>query len=226
MSEQFCPDHGPFDEAACPVCGYTTLRSPQPPRPLSDDDLPTDPGFRPAGGGGFAGPEADEEAPTEVPSGRARKNFLDADEEEETQFGRARHEEVTELEEPVGGSLALLWVLEGRRRGQIYRIDKGTKIGREEGHLLLDDPKVSALHCKVTMEDSHFLLWDFGSANGTYVNGKRIREATTLRENDLIKIGDTKFVVKLLDPKMGRKAPATRRKPARKSSASARSAKG
>jgi hypothetical protein len=229
MSEQFCPDHGPFDEPVCPVCGYSAQRSPQPPRPLSSDDLPTDLGYHP----GIVPPSPDmdeEESPTEIPSQRARRGFLDVDEEEETQIGRNKHEDMTELEEPAGGSLALLWVIEGHRRGHIYKIAKGTKIGREEGDVLrgdiiLDDPKVSSLHCKITMEDDDFLIWDFGSANGTYVNERRIREATVLKENDLVKIGSTKFVVKLLEPKM-KTRPAARNTTARKSSTGRRTAKG
>jgi len=175
----------------------------------------------------MAGGMGEGEAPTEIPARRARREFLDYDEEEETQLGHARahHEDVTELEEVTTGTLAVLWVIEGRRRGQIYKIDKGTKIGREEGDLILDDPKVSSLHCKITMEDDDFLLWDFGSANGTYVNSKRIREATTLRENDLVKIGDSVFVVKLLEPKMKKKAETTRRSAPRKSTAAKRTTK-
>jgi len=64
---------------------------------------------------------------------------------------------------------------------------------------------VTSRHAKFTMEEDDFLVWDLASANGTYVNDKKIREATRLEENDLIKIGDTIFVVKLLEPKPKRK---------------------
>jgi hypothetical protein len=220
----FCPDHGPFEESVCPVCGYPNQRSPQPPRPLSNDDLPTDLGFQPAGGRKSLG-VSDEEAPTEIPARRSQNKFMDIDEEDETQLGRGRREDVTELDEPKGGTLAVFWVIEGRRRGKIYPISKGTKIGREEGDLILDDSKVSSLHCKVTMEDDQFLLWDFGSANGTFVNGKRIREATVLRENDLVKIGESVFVVKLLEPKMKSKPASSRQAPARKTGTTKKPAK-
>ena len=90
--------------------------------------------------------------------------------------------------------------------------------------MILDDPKVSSMHAKFNMEDDDFVVWDFGSSNGTYVNGKKIREATVLEENDLVKIGDTVFVVKLLEPRPKRRRSSTRKsttkKPASKKSVS------
>jgi hypothetical protein len=125
---------------------------------------------------------------------------IDNEGEEETELGHAVRDDVTELEVTTGGGpLAMLWVKEGPRRGKFYPIRHGAVIGRNEGNLILDDPKVSGSHAKFTMEKNDFFVWDLGSANGTYVNGKRIREATLLYENDHIKIGDTIFVVKLLE---------------------------
>jgi hypothetical protein len=182
--------------------------------PSLEDDYPTDLGgvapMAPGGtaptappGGGFRGGDEDE---TEPPAARrASRGILDFDAEDETELPRAAREDVTELEEPVKGTLGMLWVKEGARRGRFYAIKHGTTIGRKDGDLILDDPKVSSAHAKFTMDGDDFLLWDFGSANGTYVNGKKIREATLLMENDLIKIGDSVFVVKLLEPKPKRR---------------------
>lgn len=204
MPENYCPQHGPYDASfgACPYCSGNTQR-PAAPRPLSDaDDLPTDLGYGQRAAQGFSPAANGGEEATEIPSKRAGRNFLDADDEESTQLGQRDHGgDETQLEEAPIGAVGILWVREGPRRGQIYKIKKGTTIGRKDGDLILDDSKVSSLHAKLTVEEDGFTLWDFGSANGTWVNGKRIREATRLRENDLIKIGDTIFVLKLLDPK-------------------------
>jgi pSer/pThr/pTyr-binding forkhead associated (FHA) protein len=99
----------------------------------------------------------------------------------------------------------MLWVKEGPRRGKFYPIRHGTKIGRRDGNLILDHHLVSGSHAKFTMEDGNFFIWDLGSTNGTFVNGRRIRKAILLEENDVIKIGDTFFVVKLLESKPKRK---------------------
>jgi hypothetical protein len=162
---------------------------------LSEDDLPTDLGV------GFSPRNDVDDAETEIPARRAVKDFLDYDEEEETQMGRLAAGDVTEIESSasMSGPFGILWVMEGHRRGHIYKIKEGSTVGRKDGDLILDDPKVSSMHAKFTYESNHFVVWDFGSVNGTHVNGKRIRQATPLNENDLVKFGDTVFVVKLLD---------------------------
>ena len=215
----FCPNHGPFDGNACPYPpphGNASGR-PENPSPLDDDDIPTEPP------GGYGEPAYDTgEEPTEIPRGRGRAGFLEEG-EEPTEFGFGRYDDldVTELEAPPTVTLALLWVKEGHRRGRTYPIKHGTVVGRKEGDLILDDPKVSSMHAKFNMEGDDFVVWDFGSSNGTYVNGKQIREATVLEENDEVKIGETVFIVKLLEPKPKRKR--TTRKSATKSTAAKKS---
>jgi len=143
----------------------------------------------------------DDEAPTDLGSKRrGRRRFLDIDDEEETNIGRlAGSGDVTELDQVTTGMLGILWVKEGIRRGQIFKIKDNTVVSRREGDLILDDPKVSNPHAKFTLEDGKFTVWDFGSRNGTFVNGERIRAATVLAENDAIKMGDSTFVLKVLE---------------------------
>ncbi|HEY3354385.1 MAG TPA: sigma 54-interacting transcriptional regulator [Polyangia bacterium] len=48
-------------------------------------------------------------------------------------------------------------------------------IGRDPGnHLVLDDPGVSAYHCRLRRSGRRLLLEDRGSTNGTYLNGVRV----------------------------------------------------
>jgi hypothetical protein len=212
----FCPNHGPYDGNACPFPpphGNIGGR-PENPSPLDDEDIPTEPP------GGYSKPTYDSgEEPTEIPGGKGRGGFLTED-EEPTEYGSGGYDDLdfTELEAPPTATLALLWVKEGRRRGRTYPIKHGAIVGRKEGDLILDDPKVSNTHAKFNMEEDDFVIWDFGSSNGTYVNGKKIRKATVLEENDLVKIGDTVFVVKLLEPRHKRKSSTTRKTAAKKPS--------
>ena len=197
-NEAFCNQHGPYDSSldACPYCSN---QRPKAPTPLSEDELETELGYGQETAptippGGFDEGEAE----TEIPARRAKRGILDFEEEEETELGRISREDVTELEVTVGAPLGMLWVKEGPRRGRFYPILHGTVIGRKEGDLIVNDPKVSSVHAKITIDNEQFVIWDFGSSNGTYVNGEKIREARILEENDLIKIGDTVFVIKLL----------------------------
>jgi hypothetical protein len=198
MTELVCQIHGPYDASygTCPYCS-NTLRRPNAPTPLNEDNLPTDlgarPGSKPAAGW-------DSEGATDLGGARSSKKFLDDDVDptELGRYGRGQRDDVTEIDNVVTGSLGILWVKDGPRRGQVYKIKDGTVVGRSTGSLVLDDPKVSNPHAKFTVEEEHFVIWDFGSRNGTFVKDKRIREATILDENDTIKIGEMVFVLKVL----------------------------
>jgi len=190
MAKLICPTHGYYDasEGTCPMCrGY--VGGPQGPIPL-DDELETEIG---RGVGSFNGGYGDE--PTELGQGMyAGPGFSD-----KTELGQSYREDVTEIAFKEEGSIGLLWVKDGPRRGQIHRIKDGSVVGRSRGDILIDDPKASSSHAKFTFEEEKFHIWDFGTRNGTCVNGERIRAATKLEENDQIKIGDLTFVFKVLD---------------------------
>lgn len=200
--EGFCDRHGPYDAslAQCPYCARER-GLPQAPPPL-DDELETDPwgGRERPVGGGTRSYEVDDEEVTEWP--RQRRESWE-DDEELTEWPSRRQgdwdDDETVVERAETGLLGFLIIKEGMRRGQVHRIRHGTTIGRREAKIILRDPKVSRSHAKFTVEDDQFHIWDFGSENGTFVNGKQIREATSLQENDTIKVGDTAFVLKTLE---------------------------
>jgi hypothetical protein len=218
-AEKFCPKHGHYDGSyrTCPYCSGEIKRPPAP-KPLSEDDLPTVldhfqstaqgetseddlPTIIEARGSYPRGGYHDHEAPMDYGLKRSSgKRFLDIDDEEEINPDKLRMgEDITELDQVCTGMLGILWVKDGNRRGHIYNINDNSVVGRREGDLILDDPKVSNPHAKFTIEDGQFILWDFGSRNGTFVNGERIRAATLLKENDKIKIGDSIFILKILE---------------------------
>jgi len=206
--ESICGIHGPYDASygTCPYCSGEANR-PAPPQSLSGDELPTQvggggrPGYDEAptelggGGGGFG------EDPTEI--GRGRRGGGAFDDDDPTELGRrSQRDDATELDFDLveAGMLAILWVKKGRRRGHIYKVHDGAVVGREDGDLIMDDPKVSNPHARFRLneEEDGFVLWDFGSKNGTYVNEEKITSATELKENDLVKIGDSEMVLKVL----------------------------
>jgi predicted component of type VI protein secretion system len=77
-------------------------------------------------------------------------------------------------------------------------LDKAsTLIGRDEGaKLRIPVPAVSRRHCEVLVSATGVSIKDLGSSNGTYVNGKKTREAS-LSPGDLITVGPVVFVVKI-----------------------------
>ncbi len=192
--ELICPTHGPYDASfgTCPYCQAEAGGRPSAPAPLDEDELPTDLGAAPRGVVGY-----DDEEPTDLGVRRKGRGFLDLDDDEITDIRRGR-DDVTELDEEETGPLAILWVKDGHRRGRIHKVKDGALVGRSDGDLILDDPKVSNPHARFRFEEEQFTLWDFGSRNGTFVNGEKIREATPLNENDEIKFGGTSFIIKIL----------------------------
>lgn len=73
-------------------------------------------------------------------------------------------------------------------------------IGRsEQAAVVLDDLRVSRLHCEILDCEGQLVLRDLGSRNGTYVNGDRIRQAP-LHEGDVVTLGLTTLEVVRLRP--------------------------
>jgi pSer/pThr/pTyr-binding forkhead associated (FHA) protein len=62
-------------------------------------------------------------------------------------------------------------------------------IGRSpENGIVIDNPAVSNYHARVFSEEGRMMLEDFGSLNGTFVNGQRVK-MVTLKPGDSVGIG-------------------------------------
>ena len=89
-------------------------------------------------------------------------------------------------------------------RGTVLPISSATIIGRH-GDVIWYDAHMSRKHALFSLmnnpenpDEQLFTITPYKDRNGTLVNGKRISERTLLRENDVILMGDTQFVVKML----------------------------
>jgi pSer/pThr/pTyr-binding forkhead associated (FHA) protein len=66
---------------------------------------------------------------------------------------------------------------------------KEVSIGRSpECGIVIDNPAVSNYHARVFNEEGRMMLEDFGSLNGTFVNGQRVK-MVTLKPGDSVAIG-------------------------------------
>lgn len=195
--ESFCLQHGPYDAAlgSCPYCGKAADGRPVSPPSLSEmEDMPTDLGFKE--GHRQSSFNSDDE-----PTNLRGRRLLDPD-EDITNVGTSTPNDETIVEgKVVDGPLAILWVKEGGRRGKIYPLTRERiTVGRQTGNVVLNDLKVTrAQHAVIAYKTDHFAITDSLSENGTWVNGEKITGETQLKENDLIKIGDTTFVLKILE---------------------------
>lgn len=70
-----------------------------------------------------------------------------------------------------------------------------TMVGRHEKcELCLVDNMVSRNHCIILQEGKRFLVKDLESRNGTWVNGRRIKNRRHIRLNDVIQVGPFRLI--------------------------------
>lgn len=73
------------------------------------------------------------------------------------------------------------------------------RIGRREGFdLCLSCRNVSGLHAELALENGQLWIDDLNSTNGTFVNGAKIREKTSLKDGDTVQFGQSVFTVACL----------------------------
>jgi pSer/pThr/pTyr-binding forkhead associated (FHA) protein len=79
------------------------------------------------------------------------------------------------------------------RKGEWLPVNAELTAGRAGGCslVLADDTFVSQVHARVFPRNGRLWVEDLGSTNGTYVNGKRITEATRVRRGDQVQFGQT-----------------------------------
>ncbi|MFH0823669.1 MAG: adenylate/guanylate cyclase domain-containing protein [Pseudomonadota bacterium] len=75
-----------------------------------------------------------------------------------------------------------------------------TVVGRQEKcELRLLDSMVSRNHCVIFKEDKRFLVKDLQSRNGTWVNGRRIKNRRRVKHGDVIQVGPFRLIFSLLE---------------------------
>ena len=83
----------------------------------------------------------------------------------------------------------------GPLAGKVLEVTANFRIGRHPfNEVSLGDPGVSRYHCWILYRDGSLSVEDLASANGTYVNGERIRARRELKTGDKIRVGTTEIV--------------------------------
>lgn len=85
-----------------------------------------------------------------------------------------------------------LFVIQGRDQGQRYTLDEPMiSIGRVGGNAVqVNDTEVSRKHAILELSGEEYVLRDLNSSNGSFINGKRIKEQRLL-SGDQIQFGRT-----------------------------------
>jgi hypothetical protein len=196
--ERRTPFVGDYDETVAEDSGPFQRTNPR------DQPTPTPGGW----GGGL--PQYDTPPPAPQPSPYQQRPPSGGGEEGKTQIMSAGTPETLPL--------AWLAVVEGpgAPRGEVFRLGKDTILGRtSNNHIPLSgDPAVSSRHLKIKLEavdeedpeQKVFVLYDQGSANGTYAGAyEECQEAKNrvyrrvLEDGDFLLLGETILVFKSVD---------------------------
>lgn len=89
--------------------------------------------------------------------------------------------------------MAKIWFSTPEGDEKSYKLDKfrTLRIGRDPGNdIVLRDARVSRQHAQIVYERGFFVIHDLSSANGTYVNGRRVRVAP-LSDGAEMRLGNT-----------------------------------
>jgi hypothetical protein len=95
-------------------------------------------------------------------------------------------------------------VLEGTSaalKGRRFTLRAGRQtVGRGgENDIVICDPSVSSTHAWVMNQQGHCVVMNTLSTNGTFVNNKRVHEAT-IRHGDRVRFGQSEFVFLTREP--------------------------
>src|SRR5438093_2757780 len=84
-----------------------------------------------------------------------------------------------------------------KKKREIRLKSEDTIVGRRAGcDLRVPSASVSRRHCRLSFQDDLLMVEDLQSANGTFVNGKRIRDTHRVCPGDRLEVGPVTFLVK------------------------------
>jgi hypothetical protein len=83
--------------------------------------------------------------------------------------------------------VAFLVAQTGPLNGQRWALRKSILVGRESTcEVVINDRQVSRHHARLTVTSDGIFLEDLGSKNGTYVNGRLVRDSILLEDGDIV----------------------------------------
>ncbi|KRQ87111.1 FHA domain-containing protein FhaB [Caloramator mitchellensis] len=84
----------------------------------------------------------------------------------------------------------------GLSRGSFFLVHKVLLIGRnDDSDITIKDPYISGNHAKIFVKNNNLYIEDLNSTNGTFLNGKRIKDLEGIDDGDIIEMGRVTFKV-------------------------------
>lgn len=99
-----------------------------------------------------------------------------------------------------GPKVQVVAILVNRKQPQQrYDVLPSTDIGRANTNTIaLQNTTISRQHAKIKLDKDEFMLFDLGSANGTFVNDEKVADPVALKDGDVVRFGELEFLFKRL----------------------------
>jgi hypothetical protein len=82
----------------------------------------------------------------------------------------------------------------GHEPGASFDVGSGATLGRaDSSDIPVNDPFASSAHARVFNRGDYMYVEDMGSTNGTYLNGRQLKQAERLKVADVVRIGDSEY---------------------------------
>ncbi|MCQ3802922.1 MAG: FHA domain-containing protein [Acidimicrobiia bacterium] len=94
-------------------------------------------------------------------------------------------------------SSRLVFVRSESQAGMHFAVADSVVLGKSpDADVPIDDPYASEFHLRITRRRGKLSASDLGSANGTYLNGRKLRNPVELARGDAIQVGRTVLEVR------------------------------
>jgi hypothetical protein len=106
---------------------------------------------------------------------------------------RRRDSALPDLRAGVDPRLTIVAAM-GHEPGDNFDVGAGATMGRSDNaEIRVDDPFASSAHARIFARGEYMYLEDMGSTNGTYLNGRQVKQPERLKVADMIRIGDSEY---------------------------------
>lgn len=91
----------------------------------------------------------------------------------------------------------LVFVRSESQAGMHFVVPDSVVLGKSpDADIPIDDPYASQMHLRLTRRRGKLSASDLGSANGTYLNGRKLRSPVELTRGDALQVGRTVLEVR------------------------------
>lgn len=104
-----------------------------------------------------------------------------------------RREPGMDLRDGIDPRLVVVAAMGQEPRTELVIGDSATLGRSQSADIKVDDPFASSAHARIFPRGQFMYIEDMGSTNGTYLNGRQLRQPERLKVSDSVRIGDTEY---------------------------------